>query len=248
MRFFIDKDHITEGRILLTPEDSQHIVRVLRKRVGEELELCDGQGTDYSGILCSIDQERVQVRLDSARPSQTEPTAEVTLYAGLSKGERFDFLIQKAVELGVSRIVPFISRHCVVKVDAKESAKKQARMQKIALEACKQSLRGKIVEIGEICTYQQALKQAALSQCPLLLYEKENRSSLKTILQEHRQDSSFAVITGPEGGFSREEAEQALEASIPSVSIGNRILRCETAPLAALCAIMYETSNFDFGV
>ena len=239
MRFFIERGEIADGAVTLSAEDSAHIGRVLRRRVGDSLSLCDGQGMDYEGVILATGPA-VTVRITGQAPSATEPTVDVTLYAGLSKGERFEFLVQKAVELGARRIVPFTSRYCVVKVD------ERARLQKIAVEACKQSLRSRLVEVAPVCTFQQAVEQAGQAQCPLFLYEKENRQSLSALLRQGRGSQTYAVVTGPEGGFSPEEAAYAME-TIPSVSVGPRILRCETAPLAALCAILYETSNFDIG-
>ena len=246
LRFFIRPEDISQGAVLLSPEDGAHVCRVLRRRVGDSISLCDGQGTDYLGEIAEACPERTLVRIVEARPSRTEPSAQVTLYAGLSKGERFDFLIQKAVELGASRIAPFTSRYRVVRLEERDKAKKQARMQKIALEACKQSLRSRIVEVGPILTFEQAVEEAAGYPCPLFLYEKENKRSLSALLRSGGA-GPFAVLSGPEGGFSPEEAAFAVGRGLPSVSIGPRILRCETAPLAALCAILYETSNFDIG-
>lgn len=245
MRFFIERGEIADGAVTLSAEDSAHIGRVLRRRVGDSLSLCDGQGMDYEGVIL-VTGPAVTVRITGQAPSATEPTVDVTLYAGLSKGERFEFLVQKAVELGARRIVPFTSRYCVVKVDERDRQKKQVRLQKIAVEACKQSLRSRLVEVAPVCTFQQAVEQAGQAQCPLFLYEKENRQSLSALLRQGRGSQTYAVVTGPEGGFSPEEAAYAME-TIPSVSVGPRILRCETAPLAALCAILYETSNFDIG-
>ncbi len=111
LRFFIRPEDISQGAVLLSPEDGAHVCRVLRRRVGDSISLCDGQGTDYLGEIAEACPERTLVRIVEARPSRTEPSAQVTLYAGLSKGERFDFLIQKAVELGASRIAPFTSRY-----------------------------------------------------------------------------------------------------------------------------------------
>lgn len=175
MRFFIERGEIADGAVTLSAEDSAHIGRVLRRRVGDSLSLCDGQGMDYEGVILATGPA-VTVRITGQAPSATEPTVDVTLYAGLSKGERFEFLVQKAVELGARRIVPFTSRYCVVKVDERDRQKKQARLQKIAVEACKQSLRSRLVEVAPVCTFQQAVEQAGQAQCPLFLYEKKTGS------------------------------------------------------------------------
>ncbi len=245
MRFFIERGEIADGAVTLSAEDSAHIGRVLRRRVGDSLSLCDGQGMDYEGVILATGPA-VTVRITGQAPSATEPTVDVTLYAGLSKGERFEFLVQKAVELGRGASCLLLPGTVWLKVDERDRQKKQVWLQKIAVEACKQSLRSRLVEVAPVCTFQQAVEQAGQAQCPLFLYEKENRQSLSALLRQGRGSQTYAVVTGPEGGFSPEEAAYAME-TIPSVSVGPRILRCETAPLAALCAILYETSNFDIG-
>lgn len=247
MRFFINRQDISGDTVQLSSEDSAHISRVLRRREGDSLSLCDGEGMDYEACILEASPQGVKARITDRFPNRTEPRVQVTLYAGLSKGERFDLLIQKAVELGVFRIVPVLSRYCVVKLPEKEREKKLARMNKIALEACKQSLRGRVVQVGPVMDFAQAVEEMTQSPCPLLLYEKENKRSLSRLLEDNKQLSAFAVLTGPEGGFSQEEAALAMEKGLSSVSVGPRILRCETAPLAALCAIMYQTGNFDIG-
>ena len=125
MRFFIERGEIADGAVTLSAEDSAHIGRVLRRRVGDSLSLCDGQGMDYEGVILATGPA-VTVRITGQAPSATEPTVDVTLYAGLSKGERFEFLVQKAVELGARRIVPFTSRYCVVKVDERDRQKNRS--------------------------------------------------------------------------------------------------------------------------
>ena len=246
LRFFIRPEDICQGEALLSPEDGAHLCRVLRRRAGDRISLCDGQGMDYLAEIAEARPEQTRVRILESRPSRTEPSVQATLYAGLSKGERFDFLIQKAAELGAARVTPFTSRYCVVRLEERDKAKKQARMQKIALEACKQSLRSRVMEIGPILTFEQAVEEAAQYPCPLFLYEKENKRSLSAVLRSGGR-GPFAAVSGPEGGFSPEEAAFAASRGLHSGSVGPRILRCETAPLAALCAVMYETSNFDIG-
>ena len=200
MRFFVTEDRICGELIALEPTDAQHVSRVLRMRPGEEITVCCGNGKAYLCALEQVGKSDVTARILSEEAYDNEPTAFVTVYAGLSKGDRFDYLIQKCVECGVSHIVPF----------------------------------------------ETALQAAAQNDCGLFLYEKEQQKSLSTVLKA-AQGSTFAVVTGPEGGFSEKEAQQAQDAGLACVSIGPRILRCETAPVAALCAIMYQTGNFDIG-
>ena len=246
MRFFVTEDRISGDLIALEPTDAQHVSRVLRMHPGEEITVCCGNGKAY---LCALDQvgkNDVTARILSEEAYNNEPTAFVTVYAGLSKGDRFDYLIQKCVECGVSHIVPFTSKHCVVRLEGRDYEKKQQRYARIALEASKQCQRSRVVTVGEIVPFEAALKQAGESDCGLFLYEKEQQKSLSTVLRG-AQGSTYAAVTGPEGGFSEKEAQLAQEAGLACVSIGPRILRCETAPVAALCAIMYQTGNFDIG-
>ena len=244
-RFFVDQP--LEGQVFLGGEDGRHLAKSLRVRPGEEVTLCDGRGADALCKVLSIQGEGALLQVEKTSPSQGEPQTKVTVCQCLCKGDKLETVTQKAVELGVFRIVPVLSRYCVVKLPEKEREKKLARMNKIALEACKQSLRGRVVQVGPVMDFAQAVEEMAQSPCPLLLYEKENKRSLSRLLEDNKQLSAFAVLTGPEGGFSQEEAALAMEKGLSSVSVGPRILRCETAPLAALCAIMYQTGNFDIG-
>ena len=248
MRFFITSQQLLGETLALGTEDAQHISRVLRMRPGDELTVCCDDGMTYRCALQQADKQGALARILHREPSSGEPSALVTVYAGLSKGDRFDYLIQKCVECGVSRIVPFTSRYCVVRLEKGDGEKKRQRYARIALEASKQCGRARPVEVGEIVPFSQALSQAKESACGLFLYEKEQQRSLSALLRGSDPRGSFSVVTGPEGGFSPEEAALAEEMGLHCVSIGPRILRCETAPVAAVCAIMYQTGNFDIGV
>lgn len=247
MRFFVSAQQVSGDTLSLDTGDAQHISRVLRMRPGEEITVCCDDGHIYQCALAQVGKDFATATILSATPFDNEPSAFVTVYAGLAKGDRFDYLIQKAVECGASHIVPFESRYCVVRVEDRDRQKKQQRYARIALEASKQCQRSRPVTVGEIVSFREAAAMAGEAQCALFLYEKENRQSLSQVLRQHQQSKSFAVMTGPEGGFSQQEAELALEAGLHCVSIGPRILRCETAPVAAVCAIMYQTGNFDIG-
>lgn len=247
MRFFVSQSAVHGDRVVLSAEDSAHAARVLRMRPGDLLTVCDDGGMEHSCRACAVSPAQVEAEILSSAPGGTEPDVFVTVFAGVSKGERFDQMIQKCVEVGASHLVPFTSEYCVVKIDRADAEKKRARWARIALEASKQSGRSRAVTVGEVVSFSQALAQAEQADHAFLLYEKENRRALRRALREAGSAAAIAVITGPEGGFSAEEAGQALARGIESVSIGPRILRCETAPVAAVCAIMYETGNFDIG-
>ena len=147
-----------------------------------------------------------------------------------------------------SDLTNYINYDGVVRLDERDRDKKRQRYAHIALEASKQCQRSRPVTVGEIVPFSEAVRMAGESGCGLFLYEKENRQSLSAVLREHTGCGSMAVVTGPEGGFTEEEAQLARNAGLHCVSIGSRILRCETAPVAAVCAIMYQTGNFDIGV
>lgn len=240
-RFFIDGEP-DGGRITLCGEDAHHLVKVLRMKAGESLTLCDSAGHDYLCTLEEAAKDAAICRVEEVEPSQGEPETHVTLYMGLPKGDKMDFIVQKAVELGAVEIVPFLAARSVSRPDAKTLQKKCERWRKIAREAAMQSGRGRIPAVGEPVSQAQVAVAAARCDAALFLYENERKTGIKQALAG-KPLRTVALMVGPEGGFAPEEAETATEAGMQSVSLGPRILRCETAPLAALAAVMYETGN-----
>lgn len=240
-RFFID--HVPESdRITLTGDDAHHISRVLRMKSGEKLIICDGMGTDYSCVLTDIEGGNAHCQVEARAPSRGEPEAKVTLFMALPKGDKMDFIVQKAVELGVHTIVPYVASRCVSRPDGKALAKKIERWRKIAREAAQQCGRGRVPMVMECVDFSHAVERAAQTEMPLFFYEMEQETSVRTALTAH-PFASAAIVIGPEGGFAEEEAQMARQQGLTSVSLGPRILRCETAPLAALTAVLYESGN-----
>ena len=239
-RFFIDGT--ADGRAYIAGADALHIAKALRMRPGEALTLCDGKGTDFEGVLETVTDRQVTVRITVSRPSQAEPTLAVTLYQGLPKGDKMDWIVQKAVELGVNSITPVMTRRCVSRPDAKSMKKKLERYNRIALEAAKQSGRGIIPQVNPLLELDQALRQMQQSGCPILFYENATAPA-RQLLQS--ATGKIAILIGAEGGFDEDEVERAKVAGCSILSLGKRILRCETAPLAALSIIMYETGNME---
>lgn len=223
--------------MVLSQENAHHVARVMRSRVGDSLTICDGGGTDYQCTIREICGETVVCTVESAQPNEAELPVEVVVFAGLSKGDRFELMLQKCVELGATAIVPFTSQNCVVKLDGKEAAKKVERYQKIARDGAKQSGRGIIPQVCDILTFGQACRAAAQLDLPLFLYEGEREHSLAANLAGGVGAKSIAIVSGPEGGFTPQEARQAVEAGLLVTTLGKRILRCETAPMAALAGI-----------
>ena len=239
-KFFFDKIDMTQGQICLHGEDEKHIKTVLRAKEGEELTLCDGEGMDYQCRISSL-TDGVQLEILSKAPCETEPKTKITLYQGLPKADKMELIIQKCVELGVERIVAVSTERAIVKLDKKEG-KKLERWQKIAEAAAKQSGRGIIPQVNPLLELDQALRQMQQSGCPILFYENATAPA-RQLLQS--ATGEIAILIGAEGGFDEDEVERAKVAGCSILSLGKRILRCETAPLAALSIIMYETGNME---
>ena len=209
---------------------------------GEKLTVCDGTGTDYQCTLTGTDGGTALCHVDARAPSRGEPSVYVTLYMALPKGDKMDFIVQKAVELGACRVVPYTAARSVSRPDAKALAKKAVRWRKIAREAAQQSGRGRVPEVADCMSFGEAVRQAGACAPALLLYESERQNSLRAALTA-RPFAEAALMVGPEGGFAAEEVQAACEAGLVRVSLGPHILRCETAPLAALAAVLYESGN-----
>lgn len=237
-RFFTETIDESKGSIF--GDDAKHIAKVLRMKVGERLVACDTKGKDYDCVIEELSDKQVELSVERVYPSETEPTVAVTLYQAMPKSDKMELIIQKAVELGVSAIVPVQTKRCVSRPDEKSMKKKLERYNRIALEAAKQCGRGRIPQVLPMLDYAQALKAMKEDEKAMLFYENSTSSFRKELEQGA---SSVSIMVGAEGGFEEEEVRQALDMGIASLSLGKRILRCETAPLAALSIIMYETGN-----
>lgn len=238
--FFIDRIDGDTHRI--TGEDAQHMIKSLRMACGEELTLCDRQGRQYSCVIREISGDSVLVKVLENAPCQNEPGIRVVLYQALPKGEKMDFIVQKAVELGVSQIVPVISQRCISRPDQKAMDKKVQRWRKIAKQAAQQARRGIIPTVSGALSFTEAVKDAQSCDKQILFYECGGRQ-VGSLL--HKEDKSAAVFIGSEGGFAPGEVQQALQNGGLAATLGKRILRAETAPIAALSVIMYVTGNLE---
>ncbi len=239
-RFFLEE--ICGDLVTIYGEDAKHIAKSLRMRQGEELTLCDMQGTDYHTILQRVTADEVQVKVLDKCPSKGEPTCKVTLYQALPKGDKLELIVQKATELGVDTIVPVLTDRCISRPNTKAMEKKQQRLQKIAYEAAKQSGRGKIPQIGQLMLIDKALEGMKHADIGILLYEEATEPLSRALAT--KQASSIAVMVGCEGGISSREAQLAQSQGLHLASLGSRILRCETAPLCALSAILYHMGEY----
>lgn len=242
-RFFIRASQIgTEDggaqTVRILGDDAQHITKSLRMREGDTITVCDMARTEYSCRILSVG-ECVLARVESACPSASEPPYEAVLYQALIKGDKFDHVVQKAVECGVHRIVPVLTERCVVRLDKKDGEKKRLRWQRIAAEAAKQCGRGIIPEVSGLMYFKEAVSQAAQAALPLFCYEGEDKCSLVQATENCRAPGTVSLLIGSEGGFSVEEASFAAECGMRSVGLGKRILRTETASSFALACLSF---------
>ncbi len=240
-RFFIDYKPTVGDSAVVEGADARHIAGSLRMTVGEGLTLCDGDGTDYDAEITAVERERVTLTVLSATPSVAEPTLAVTLYMGLPKGDKMELVIQKCVELGVTAIVPVITARSIVRLDAKDAAKKQARWQKIADEAAGQSGRGILPTVEAPITWKQALARWE-KENTLLCYEGGGEPIGRLVTPE---DTAVSLVVGPEGGFDPIEVAAVTDLGGRIATLGPRILRCETAPIAALSVLMEKSGNME---
>ncbi|MCL2080656.1 MAG: 16S rRNA (uracil(1498)-N(3))-methyltransferase [Oscillospiraceae bacterium] len=231
LRRFFWSGEAHNGTVLLTGSEARHISKVLRIEIGQSVVMCDGQCGDYQAVVEQIGNNGVKLRIGERTASENEPALNAALFLAYTKGEHLDFAVQKSVELGAGEIHLFTSERCV----AAGSANKLERLNRIAMEAAKQSGRGKLVKVSDSGGFADALTKAG--GLKLFCYEKEN-ISIRAAAGELPE--KISIMCGPEGGFTENEAALAAAAGWRSVSLGKRILRAETAPLAALAVLMYQ--------
>ncbi len=232
---------ISQHSATIQGADAQHLVRVLRTKQGDVLTLCDGKGHDYDAQVQDIQPQCVSFAILEKRKSDAEPSVAAHVFIGMTKSERMEYAVQKSVELGAASITAFYSEHSVVK--PKNDEQKTARLQRIANEAAKQCGRGVLPAVHPPLNFAQMLAQAAHSTA--LFFYEVGGIPLRTAVQGLAKDAHIALITGAEGGFSPKEAQLAQEKGFHIVGLGARILRCETAPVAALAAVMTLSGNLE---
>jgi len=238
-RFYIPHPHIENGLLRIEGEEVRHIRKVLRLKAGDEILVFDGMGKEFEGTVVEEERSSVVVRIQRMLSPERDSALEVTLAQSLLKGEKMDYLIQKATELGVKEIVPFFSSRSVPLLEKSRSLKRRHRWEKIAVEASKQCGRGVVPKIEPLQDYSGMLHAASTDHLRLILWEREG-IKLKEMLEESKERKKIFFVIGPEGGFSRDEIEKAERAGFVAVSLGRRILRAETASLCFLSILQYE--------
>lgn len=241
-RFFVSKEEINSDFLVLTGENAAH-AKVLRIKSGEKVLVCDGQGQECLCTVSDVSPGQISLVVSGRQESSSEATVSVSVYMAFSKGDKLEHVIQKATELGANEIIAFPTARCVSKPDEKSLKKKLERWQKIAASAAEQSGRGMIPNVITLKSYSEALIRAMEADKAILFYENERATTLRMALEEGSY-KTLSLMTGPEGGLEETEVDQAKSAGIHICTLGKRILRCETAPLCALSAVMYASGEF----
>lgn len=241
-RFFVEPRELERETALLTGENAAH-ARVLRLKSGEEVLICDGEGMEALCRVERMDAGPVELSVLEKRAASSEAAVCVSVYMALPKADKLEHVIQKATELGAYEIVTFPTARCISRPDDKSLKKKLERWQKIAQSAAEQCGRGRIPQVIALNSYAEALKRAGQTELGIVFYENEHATTLHHALSSGRF-KSFSLLSGPEGGFEESEIEQARQAGLQVCTLGSRILRCETAPLCALSAVMYDAGEF----
>lgn len=236
-RFFVKE--ITEKHAFITGDDARHISRSLRMKTGDALTV-SCEGIDYSCVINNISDDVIGLDVLFFDKCKSEPSVDITLYQAVPKLDKLEMIIQKSVELGVTRIVPVLTRRCISRPSEKDFLKKLPRYQKISLSAAKQSGRGIIPEIMPIINYASAIEHMKKSDRAFMFYEQ---GGIRFSDVSFDGVGSVSLLIGSEGGFDESEASLADEAGITRIWLGDRILRCETAPMVALTLTMFLTKN-----
>ena len=255
-RFFVRPEQIADGYVRIGGDDYTHIRNALRMRPGEAFMVSEQTGTsegpegEYYCILESFDEEEkaAVAKVAYFQESRQELPCPITLYQGLPKSEKMEFIIQKAVELGAARIVPVAMKRCVVKLEAGRGDKKTARWQAIAESAAKQCGRARIPEVSGVLSYAEAVREASAADVFLVPYENEKgMAETRRIVSQIAPGQKIAMMIGPEGGFDEDEIRQAREAGGHTISLGKRILRTETAGMCLLSILMFRLEENETG-
>lgn len=240
MNFFVKNDQIHENEIYIKGSDVNHIKNVLRKKSGDIISVVS-EGIEYKTEITNLDTESISCRILEKIENIEKNAPKLTIFQGLAKADKIEYIIQKCTELGVYEIVPVEMKRCVVKLDQKDKKRKLERWQKIAEVASKQSLRNDILKVDRILNINQVCECFEDYDYVIMAYEKEENNFLKDVLKKvDIENPKIAVIIGPEGGIDDDETVKIIESGATSVSLGKRILRTETAPVVISAIVMYE--------
>lgn len=236
-RFFVPRENISGEKATISGSELDHMVKVMRVGPGDPVTLFDDQGWEHRAVFQSGDGRRAELTLLSSYRPERESPLRITLAQALGKGDKMDFIVEKAVELGASSIVPFVSEHTVPRLSREKAIQRRERWQKIALSASKQCGRTRVPEIHELTSFSDLARDRATADLRLIFWEAESSRGISQLKAERDQIASVILAIGPEGGFSDQEIALGVESGFLTVHLGKRILRTETAALAALTAV-----------
>ena len=247
-RFFVEKKNVNleNNTCIIEGEDVKHISKVLRCRVGEELEICDNDNNEYICEITNIDKSQVDLNILKRVDIKRESDLKIKVYQGLPKGPKMEMILQKLTEVGVDEIILVQTKRTVVKVDDKKEDKKIERWERIIYEAAKQSKRGKIPKLRGVLSFKEALADMKENDFNIVPYENEKTKMIKQAIKG-KDINNIGIFVGPEGGFEDTEINAIEEIGGQSVSLGPRILRTETASLVASSIVLYELSDLGGG-
>jgi 16S rRNA (uracil1498-N3)-methyltransferase len=244
-RYFVDNTSFHEETVTITGDDVKHISKVMRMNQGDKIICCNQDGQQAICEIAEITNAHIKARVVEWLKESSELPIKVTIVHGLLKGDKMDYVMQKATELGASAFQPFVAQRAVVKWDAAKSNKKTARLQKIVKEAAEQAHRASVPDVADVLSFQELIKLSNNFDYKLVAYEEEAKigegKKLAQVIKQMKQGDSVLAVFGPEGGLSETEVEQLISSGFVSCSLGPRILRAETAPLYLLSAISYHT-------
>lgn len=246
-RFFVTPDQVQEEagvrRAVIEGDDAHHIHRVLRLRPGAEIEVADGVDTEYTGTLEEVSPSFVRVRLGAPRPSRSEAAYRITLFQGLPKSDKMDWVVQKAAEVGTFSVVPVTMERSVTSLTAAKAAGRVERWRKIARSAAQQAARGRVPEIRGLTSLGDALaawRKSAPNGMLIVPWEEEHARGLKSLLQSTAVPQDIGIVIGPEGGMTPEEIALCTTYGGKACTLGPRIFRTETAGVVVAALILYE--------
>lgn len=245
-KFFVSAEQVRFPNIYIYGEDVDHIVKVLRLRNGDKIQISDGNGKEYICEIIKSDKKEVVCNIIESFDNETEAPINITLYQGLPKSQKMDLIVQKCVEIGVVRIVPVITNRVVVKVEGRDLKNKIERWKRIAYEAAKQSNRGIVPIVSDVMNFEEAIEEMKQKDLVVVPYEREKERGIKD-LRDRKDIKDIAIFIGPEGGFEEEEIENCLDIGAIPVTLGPRILRTETAGFVTSALILYELGDLGGG-
>ena len=239
-RFFVPSANFSENTVKIVGDDARHIARSLRMAEGDIVTVCDMHGSEHECRLTRIRDEECTLQIISSKRGESEPPVKITLFMAYPKADKLEYIVQKAVELGASEIIPFESERCIKRPAPEKAEKNTARLQRIASEAAKQCGRSVLPTVGTPTSFSEVLKRGTNADLAIFCYEGDGTKSLKSILEDSENIKTVSVVVGCEGGFSAKEASMANDAGFSMANLGKRILRCETAPSFALSSLIYH--------